>query len=296
MPTTIPTVTSSTRPGSPSAGDAYFETDTKRYIIYDGANWRQYYYDSSLDPSLAASQLSYTGGIYTTSNYTISVQPQMHFDAAILDGSDPLNNLGDGAVLSTWGDRSGQAVNYEASQATASLQPVYKHDGDDRYVQFDGGDGLILANNYQLPTAFNGVFVCNTDVDANQNLPLGTSVNSEYIFLEYNGVTYGLSGTPSIADTTYGPHYNSIQQFWSTRDSSNDHNVYVQGGNSILNYTATNSRTARYIGRANNAFFHTGRIYEIILFGEDLSTTDKNTVRNYLNNKYSGLPTSTAFA
>jgi len=40
--TTIPTTTSSTRPGSPSAGDAYFETDTKNYIIYDGANWRGY--------------------------------------------------------------------------------------------------------------------------------------------------------------------------------------------------------------------------------------------------------------
>jgi hypothetical protein len=40
--TTIQTTTSSTRPGSPSAGDAYFETDTKNYIIYDGANWRAY--------------------------------------------------------------------------------------------------------------------------------------------------------------------------------------------------------------------------------------------------------------
>jgi len=47
MPTTIPTTTSSTRPGSPSAGDAYFETDTKNYIIYDGANWRGYGYDSA---------------------------------------------------------------------------------------------------------------------------------------------------------------------------------------------------------------------------------------------------------
>jgi len=47
MPTTIPTTTSSTRPGSPSAGDAYFETDTKDYIIYDGAGWRIFNYDSS---------------------------------------------------------------------------------------------------------------------------------------------------------------------------------------------------------------------------------------------------------
>ena len=46
MPTTIPTTTSSTRASlSPDAGDAYFETDTKNYIIYDGANWRGYGYD-----------------------------------------------------------------------------------------------------------------------------------------------------------------------------------------------------------------------------------------------------------
>jgi len=45
MPTTIPSITSSTRPGSPSAGDAYFETDTKNYIIYDGAAWRGFVND-----------------------------------------------------------------------------------------------------------------------------------------------------------------------------------------------------------------------------------------------------------
>ena len=50
MPTTIPTITSSTRPGSPSTGDAYFETDTKRYIIYDGANWRVYNSDGASVP------------------------------------------------------------------------------------------------------------------------------------------------------------------------------------------------------------------------------------------------------
>jgi hypothetical protein len=52
MPTTIPAVTSSTRPGSPSAGDAYFETDTKNYIIYDGAGfWRIYNNDGSSSPT-----------------------------------------------------------------------------------------------------------------------------------------------------------------------------------------------------------------------------------------------------
>ena len=47
MPTTLPTTTSSDRASlTPSAGDAYFETDTKNYIIYDGTNWRVYNNDA----------------------------------------------------------------------------------------------------------------------------------------------------------------------------------------------------------------------------------------------------------
>ena len=52
MPTTIPSTTSSTRPGSPSTGDAYFETDTNKYIIYDGANWRAYNSDGASIPGV----------------------------------------------------------------------------------------------------------------------------------------------------------------------------------------------------------------------------------------------------
>jgi len=40
--TTIQTTTSSSRPSSPSAGDTYFETDTKNVIIWDGSDWRAY--------------------------------------------------------------------------------------------------------------------------------------------------------------------------------------------------------------------------------------------------------------
>ena len=43
MPTTIPTTTSTSRPGSPSTGDAYFETDTKDYIIYNGSAWNLFH-------------------------------------------------------------------------------------------------------------------------------------------------------------------------------------------------------------------------------------------------------------
>jgi len=62
MPTTIPTTTSTTRPGSPSTGDAYFETDTKDYIIYDGSNWRTYESDEARYPEISNSLSAFFDG------------------------------------------------------------------------------------------------------------------------------------------------------------------------------------------------------------------------------------------
>jgi hypothetical protein len=101
MPTTIPTTTSSTRPGSPSAGDAYFETDTKNYIIYDGANWRGYEADSQTLPAITnTNSLSFDGSndyldtgskydfIQQTSTFSISfwVKFTNHASTAAIQG------------------------------------------------------------------------------------------------------------------------------------------------------------------------------------------------------------------
>ncbi len=280
-------------------GEMYFATDSKKVYV---ANSDAGTLDASLtelssagqfDPSYELSQLGYSGGLFTSTNYTISTQPIMHFDAAILDGSDQANNPLNGVAVSTWGDRSGQGVNYDATQATGSAQPTFNVSGNDKYISFDGGDFLDFTD-YTLPTAFNMVVVGNTQADANNFLPIGTNTDSQYVILEFGGTVYGVGG--SVVDNTYGPNYNSIQQFWTTRDGSNNHNIYVQGGNSILSTVTGNSRTLSRIGKANNNFYHTGDIYELIIWNTDLSTADKNTINSYLANKYSSLPTLTAFA
>jgi hypothetical protein len=38
---TLNTVTSSTRPASPAAGEAYFETDTNKIIVWTGSEWTE---------------------------------------------------------------------------------------------------------------------------------------------------------------------------------------------------------------------------------------------------------------
>jgi hypothetical protein len=290
---TVNTGTAANLPSSPSVGDIYLETDTGQLRWWDGTYWNTFIEDSQYDPAFAASQLSYSGGLFTSSDYNVSTQPIMHFDATFLDGADNANNPSSGTAVSTWGDRSGRATNYDATQATGSAQPTFNVSGADKYVTFDGGDFLDFTD-YALPTAFNMVVVGNTQADANNFLPIGTDTDSQYVILEFGGTTYGILG--SVVDNTYGPHYNSIQQFWSTRDASNNHNIYVQGGNSIISQSTSASRTVSRLGKANNNFYHTGDIYELIIWGTDLSTTDKNTVNSYLANKYSSLPTLTAFS
>ena len=55
-------------------------------------------------------------GIWESSNFTISVAPEAHYDANILDGADSANNPSDGAAVSAWNDRSGSTPNYNATR------------------------------------------------------------------------------------------------------------------------------------------------------------------------------------
>ena len=41
------TVTSSTRPASPAAGEAYFETDTNKIIVWTGSEWTEIVSDTA---------------------------------------------------------------------------------------------------------------------------------------------------------------------------------------------------------------------------------------------------------
>ena len=145
-PSDVSSGTAANLPSSPSVGDIFLETDTGKIRWWNGSVWSTFNFDSQLDPNFAANQLSYSGGLFTSSNYNISVQPQMHFDASFLDGADQANNPANGSAVSTWGDRSGQSTNYDASQSNASEQPTFVVSGDDKYVSFDGGDDLDLAN------------------------------------------------------------------------------------------------------------------------------------------------------
>ena len=242
-------------------------------------------------------ELAYPNGLWTTSNYECSVQPIYHFDASILDGAAAANNPSAGTAVATWGNRSGQSTDYDAVQGTASQQPVFQ----DTYLDFDGTNDYLFVNNPPGLTggeAFTLITVAYKD-GTTMFAPVGKQamINSYYLPLNYsNGTTYFLAGSGSVSTAGYGPHFNSLQQFVLTKDTSNDVEYFLQGNNSYktLSYGYTLSGLFGTLG--NNGYYHNGRIYEVLFFNSQLSVANLNVIRTYLNNKYSGLPSSTAFS
>ena len=156
MPTTIPTTTSSTRPGSPSAGDAYFETDTKNYIIYDGTNWRGYNNDGVLTP--------FTGNLY----------------ALDFDGTDDyLDISGIATSIDSWTDVSWSAW-YKGTASSGYIFRASPAGSANPHI------GMSISSNSVF-----GVVTSNNTSNAN-NVTHQTTINDgswHHLAVTFNGTT-----------------------------------------------------------------------------------------------------------
>lgn len=192
MNTRIPTITSITRPTSGlTAGDQYFETDTKSFIIWDGTNWRGYNSDSisylrsesthsiDLDGNDDIIQIdSIASTLAGTSNFTISAWIRI---ASTSDG---------GSIL--WASRNND-FSYRVYLAVISGRP---------YAQIQKGAGV----NYDI-------YPANT-VSANTwtHLCMVLSSNTLELFVDNSSVGSISAATTdsSIALSTIGARgYNS---------------------------------------------------------------------------------------
>ena len=286
-PSAVSSGTAVNLPSSPSVGDIYLETDTGKIRWWNGSVWSTFNFDSQLDPNFAANQLSYSGGLYTSSNYNISTQPIMHFDATFLDGADHTNNPSSGTAVSTWGDRSGQAVNYDATQATGSSQPTFTISGSDKYVSFDGGDVMLLANSYDRASGnpWTIVMVGNGSTTSSNYYAAPNEDGGGSIQLGYYGPLEDIFPGPFVTNIDL----TALNMLTYTRDGSNSLKAHRDGSTLLGSRTQATTFVHEGIGRSGGTFT-TGRIYECMLFDSVLSNTDLNTINSYLANKYSGLP------
>tara|TARA_R100000900_G_scaffold99144_2_gene76650 strand:- start:279 stop:1175 length:897 start_codon:yes stop_codon:yes gene_type:complete len=267
-----------------------------------------YGFDAQGGASALTDQLAYPGGLFTSSNFEVSVQPLFHFDGSILDGASADNNPSNGTAVSTWGDRSGQSANYDASQSTASQQPIFQGNN----VIFGGAPTGAQNDFLEIATKTDNVdgtgwtlCVVANKVETSggakrEYAPVGRHPlqNAYYLPLNFrNGVTYYFVGNSSVSTAGYGPHFESIQQFVTIKDTSDDATYYLQGNNAYkTGVHVTNGPSGLFGNIGHNGYYHYGPIYEVILWGSTLSTADLNVVRTYFNTKYTDLPSSTAFS
>jgi len=216
MPTTIPTTTLLTRPSSPSTGDAYFETDTNNYIIYDGANWRAYNSDGiTVPPSSNVYSLNFDG----TNDYLS------------ISGSSDLSISGD-LTISLW-FKADSFTNFEYIFRLTSTNTT----GEDRMLGISSSK--LSGNTYASGFATLG----------NTTLSTGTWYNAAVVYSGGSFVLYlnGSADSSSISATmntvtytatTIGQSYNSayfdglideVSVFDSALDANNINAIYNSG-------------------------------------------------------------------
>ena len=237
-------------------------------------------------------ELAYAGGLWTESNYEISVAPIMHFDAAILDGADSGNNPADGASVPTWGDRSGNSTDYDLVQATAIEQMVFYDSGGIQGVtkSVDNYDYFDLTTSFAVATAdaLTQVIVA-TNIDSAQNsisgLSPATHLNSNSIFvaggnngaLKIGGVA--ASSPPAFSKTDPNLHV-------LTKDGT-AFIYWWQGGAANQSKTATVNNTFTKMFTTYTTAGNDCRMHEVLVFDSEVSLANLNIIKNYINEKYS---------
>jgi len=178
MATTIPTTTASTRPSNPSTGDAYFETDTKKYIIYDGTDWRGWNNDG-----IAAAPLTNTYSVDFDGIDDMITIPQGTFD------------LGSGNwTLSMWV----RPTNISSTRQTVFL--IEGNSGTTERLAF-----FISSSAWNVSDWFNTNIAYSTTISNNtwyHLLAVKNGTGSTDIHLYFNGTKVVEAGHPS--STNYG--------------------------------------------------------------------------------------------
>ena len=176
MPTTIPTTTSSTRPGSPSAGDAYFEADTKNFILYDGSgNWRVYNNDGSSSPTFP--------NVYSA-ELTDGVDDRVMYDSTSGNQTSLGSFTGDMSFV-LWYKQNASPSTYEV--LISSYHPLIASDGVQGKFDIDIQSGNRLR-----------IFSRDSNSGGFSDTNAGVVVNNAWNFIAH------------VVDTTASSHYTYI--------------------------------------------------------------------------------------
>jgi len=225
-----------------------------------------------------------------------------------LDGKDASAfTFSSSNVVSSWVDKSGNSNNF--SQSTVANQPTR---GTNGLVSFDGSNDRLVAATKFMDNMHNGgsntfFMVFNATSNGGTFLDNGAAGSATVGFDLYNSsatnfgiyVSRGVAGTSAVSAANNTRQANGTLGLATIRldadnaTAANRAYFYSNAGaaqqtNSLGNSpsTATSTYLPSLAADGTNGDFLTGSIGEIIWYTSDLSTTDRELVRDYLITKW----------
>ena len=219
--------------------------------------------------------------------------------------ADAITGLNDGDYVTTWSDSSGNSA--DVTQSTEANKPTYQTNevNGQPIVRFDGGDALIASDVYQwdYSTGFS-IFIVSKGNDS----PSGT----EYIFDngvgDNNGIafpriesdddiTIGIGGVGAVTCANNHHSYSAFQILtciydgsdWSIRQNGATATI-TAGGDSDPSGSISGGGTTNFLAvgarGTDGTINYDGDVAEVIVYGVNLSSTDRDSVESYLSTKY----------
>jgi len=293
---TLLTCTSSTRPGSPAAGDTLFETDTNKVIVYSGTAWKEYqdnaqlYDDSDITALSPHIWLDGAGGYF--------------YDDHVKSNLVSLTN----SRVGTWADRSGNGFDFVNS--SGSGRPKIVNDlglYNNTFLNYDS-DVLIFTGTTSSEIAaspstlfFVGQIYPQTSdriiLSSDQSLSLLTIVNGTDLKIAVDDLGSPNIGSTSYAITDAGIGLGQNMFIYALRVGTSLVESFVNGSASSDTETSIPSGTIFNDGVNYEMFDNTMNespnfLGEFMVFDSALSDSNMNTVFSYLSKKY-GVSVST---
>jgi hypothetical protein len=294
---TLITCTSSTRPGSPSAGDTLFETDTNKVIVYSGTAWKEY---------------QDNGQLYNDSDIT-GLSPKFWLDGANGDfyedsaKTTSVSNRTD--FVGCWADRSGNSFDFTQTNNTLKPNIVTNVGRVNNTGLIYSADHLVFTGNASSDTSgdqtlfmalmwnkgIDGMYFIQTSDSSTRGRIITVSGEWSVQFLPYVGsptfgTSYSSDNTAKIMD--------GICLLAVRLDSTaNTTKIYLNGG-SAQGSTTAGSGSFLKNGITTELFDNsTGLedpciLLDTIFFDSALSNSNMDTVYSYLSKKYGTTVTS----
>lgn len=234
--------------------------------------------------------------VMTARPYYVAFSPRLISGCALwLDGADPAGNgvvPANGATVSTWVDKSGNANNGTSGTAT------FNRDSVGGFINFTGGQTYSITNPNVVVNQYFTIFV----VEQLQNYSGGESAfmggNGSFnanLHMRYTtgggGMKFGFFGNDLDASVT-AFLTNSTQpvRIWSFSFLPSSRVIYLNG--TSIGSDSNNTQLSGWGGAAIGAMvsyggqYYNGKMREVMIFSGSLLTAQRQQVESYLAQKW----------